>query len=68
MGHSDTYLRAVLTIIAGALVALALRAGLWSSTAGAATPVKCEGQMSATGAGPVQASLGASYKIEVTCR
>lgn len=68
MSGSDIYLRALLTIIAGALVVLAFRAGPWISTAAAATPVKCEGQMSATGAGPLQASLGASYKIEVTCR
>jgi len=33
----------------------------------AATSTTCTGEMKATSAGPMQASMGSSYKIEVTC-
>jgi hypothetical protein len=63
----DVYVRILLTIIAACLVALTLRGGPLMPGVTAATPTICSGEMKATAAGPMQASLGASYKIQVTC-
>jgi hypothetical protein len=63
----DLYMKVLLTIIAGCLIALTFRSGLFAPGVRAATSTTCSGQMTATSAGPMQASLGASYKIQVTC-
>jgi hypothetical protein len=65
--RTDRYIRILLTIIAGCLVA-----NLWQGLAlipraRATTSTTCTGEMKATSAGPMQASIGSSYKIEVTC-
>ena len=65
---SAVYVKVLLTVIAGCLVALTLSSGAFAQQARAAAPTKCTGEMKATTAGPMQASLGASYKIEVTCQ
>jgi hypothetical protein len=64
---NDVYVRIVLTIIAACLVTLVLRGGTWMSDARAAALTTCKGEMNATSAGPMQAALGASYRIEVRC-
>jgi hypothetical protein len=65
--RSDLYVRVLLTIIAGCLIALMFRSGSLIPQARAATSTRCTGEMKAITAGPLQASLGASYRIEVTC-
>jgi hypothetical protein len=65
--RSDPYVRAMLTIIAGCLLVLAARAITVMPSVRAATIATCTGDMRATTAGPVQASLGPSYKIDVKC-
>jgi uncharacterized membrane protein len=64
---SDIFVKALLTIIAGCLVALTLERSALVSNARAAAPTTCTGEMKATGAGPMQASIGSSYSIKVTC-
>ena len=63
----DVYTRILLTIIAACLVALAVLGGSLVPAARAAAPISCRGEMHATSSGPLQASIGASYRIEVTC-
>jgi hypothetical protein len=65
--RTDLYLKVLLTIIAACLLALTFRSSALIPGVRAATSTKCSGEMRATTAGPMQASLGASYKIEVTC-
>jgi len=60
------YVRAMLTIIAGCLLAIAMRASALMPGVRAAAVTTCTGDMRAT-AGAMQASLGASYRIEVKC-
>ena len=64
---SDLYVRVMLTIIAGCLLVLAARAITIMPGLRAAAATTCTGDMRATTAGPVQASLGPSYKIDVKC-
>ena len=66
--RSDLYLRVLLTLIAGCLIALTFRSGPLIPQVRAATSTTCTGEMKATSSGPMQASMGSSYKIEVTCR
>ena len=66
--RSDLYVKVLLTVIAACLMALTLRNVSLIPGVRAATETKCTGEMNATSAGPMQASLGASYAIEVTCR
>ena len=63
----DLYVKVLLTIIAGCLIALTFRNVSLIPQARAATPTTCTGEMKAITAGPLQASLGASYRIEVRC-
>jgi len=65
---SDTYVKTVLTIIAACLLALTLRGASLIPGVRAEAPTTCSGEMKATSATPMQASLGPSYRIEVTCR
>jgi hypothetical protein len=65
--RTDLYVRVLLTVIAGCLIALTFRSGSLIPQARAATSTTCTGEMKAISAGPLQASLGASYRIEVTC-
>jgi hypothetical protein len=64
---TDVYIRIVLTIIAACLVANVWHGLAVIPTARAATPTTCTGEMKATTAGPMQASIGSSYQIRVTC-
>jgi hypothetical protein len=64
---SDLYLRVLLTIIAACLIALTFRSGSLMPLARAATSTTCTGEMKATSSGPMQASIGASYRIDVKC-
>jgi hypothetical protein len=64
---ADLYVRILLTIIAGCLVVLMFHSVSLTPLARAATSTACTGEMKATSAGPMQASMGSSYKIEVTC-
>jgi len=66
--RSDLYVKVVLTIIAACLMALAFRGASLIPAVRASTETKCTGEIKATSAGAMQASLGATYKIEVTCR
>jgi hypothetical protein len=63
----DLYVKVVLTIIAGCLVALTFRGATLMAPVRAVALTTCTGDMRATSAGAMQASLGASYKIQVTC-
>jgi hypothetical protein len=63
----DLYVKVLLTIIAGCLVALTFRNSSLIPQARAATSTTCTGEMKAITAGPLQASLGASYRIQVAC-
>jgi hypothetical protein len=65
--NADLYVRILLTIIAGSLMVLMFHSVSLMPGARAATPTTCTGEMKATSAGPMQASIGGSYKIEVTC-
>jgi hypothetical protein len=65
--RTDLFLKVLLTIIAACLLVLTFRSGALIPAVRAAASTKCSGEMRATTAGPMQASLGASYKIEVTC-
>jgi hypothetical protein len=65
--NADLYVRILLTIIAGSLMVLMFHSVSVMPGARAATPTSCTGEMKATSAGPMQASIGGSYKIEVTC-
>jgi hypothetical protein len=62
----DLYVKVLLTIIAGCLVALTFRGGVIPGVR-AAAPTTCTGEMKATTSGPMQASIGGSYTIRVTC-
>jgi hypothetical protein len=64
---TDLYVRIMLTIIAGCLVGLMFHSVSLMPRARAATSTTCTGEMKATSAGPMQASIGSSYKIQVTC-
>ena len=64
---ADPYVRMLLTIIAGCLMVLMFHSVSLMPRARAATATTCTGEMKATSAGPMQASIGSSYKIEVTC-
>jgi hypothetical protein len=66
--RSDLYLKIVLTIIAACLVALTFRSVSLIPGVRAATETRCTGEMNATSTSAMQASLGASYKIDVPCR
>ena len=66
--RSDLYVKVLLTVIAACLMALTFRGAAVIPGVRAATETKCTGEMKATSAGPMQASLGATYKIDVTCR
>jgi hypothetical protein len=63
----DLYIRVLLTIIAACLVAGMLQGVSLMPRARAATSTTCTGEMKATSAGPMQASIGSSYQIHVTC-
>jgi hypothetical protein len=65
--NSDLYVRMLLTIIAGCLMTLVFHSVSLMPWARAATSTTCTGEMKATSAGPMQASIGSSYKIQVTC-
>ena len=65
---SDLYVKFVLTLIAACLLTLTFRGASVIPGLHAAEKTKCTGEMKATSAGAMQASLGASYRIEVTCR
>ena len=65
--RTDIYLRILLTIIAGCLVANIWQGLSLMPRARAATSTTCTGEMKATSTGPMQASIGSSYKIQVTC-
>jgi hypothetical protein len=63
----DLYVKVLLTIIAGCLLALTLgRSSLMPPVRAAATTT-CTGDLKATSAGQMQAAVGASYRIQVTC-
>jgi hypothetical protein len=64
---ADLYVRILLTIITGCLVVLMFHRVSLMPPVRAATSTTCTGEMKATSAGPMQASIGGSYKIEVTC-
>jgi hypothetical protein len=64
--HVDAYTRVVLTIIAACLLAIVFRA-TDIGRVHAAAKTTCSGEMKATSAGAMQASIGASYRIQVTC-
>jgi hypothetical protein len=64
---ADLYVRILLTIVAGCLMMLTFQRVTLMPRALAATSTTCTGEMKATSAGPIQASIGSSYKIEVTC-
>ena len=64
---SDLYVKFLLTLIAGSLIALVFRSAALTPRIQAAAVTTCTGEMKATSASPMQASLGASYKIQVTC-
>ncbi|HET9831734.1 MAG TPA: hypothetical protein VFP91_08490 [Vicinamibacterales bacterium] len=64
---TDPYVRILLTIIAGCLIVLVFHGVSLMPRARAAATTTCTGEMKATSAGPMQASIGSSYKIEVTC-
>jgi len=66
--RADLYIKIVLTIIAACLVALTFRSVSLIPGVRAASETKCTGEMKATSAGAMQASLGASYAIDVACR
>jgi len=66
--RSDLYVKVLLTVIAACLMALTFRNVSLIRGVRAAAETKCTGEMRATSAGAMQASLGASYAIEVTCR
>jgi len=63
----DLYVRILLTIVAGCLMVLVFHGVSLMPRVRAATSMTCTGEMKATSAGPMQASIGSSYKIEVTC-
>jgi hypothetical protein len=63
----DLYIRLLLTIIAGCLLMITFQRATLMPQALAATSTTCIGEMKATSAGPIQASIGSSYKIDVTC-
>ena len=63
----DLYVKVLLTIIAACLVALTLGRRSLMPTLRAAAPITCTGDMKATSASQMQAAVGASYRIEVTC-
>jgi len=65
--NTDLYVRMLLTIIAGCLMTLVFHSVSLMPRARAATSTTCTGEMKATSAGPMQASIGSSYKIQVTC-
>jgi len=60
--RSDHYIKFLLTIIAVCLMALVFRSAGLIPRIQAATVTTCTGEMKATSASPMQASLGASYK------
>jgi hypothetical protein len=62
--RADTYTRLVLTIIAACLLAIVFRG---AGQIHAAAKTTCSGEMKATSANAMQASIGASYRIQVTC-
>ena len=64
---TDLYVRIMLTIIAGCLMSLMFHSVSLMPRARAATSTTCTGEMKATSATPMQASMGSSYKIQVTC-
>jgi hypothetical protein len=55
------------SVIAGCLMVLMFHSVSLMPGARAAASTTCTGEMKATSAGPMQASMGSSYKIEVTC-
>jgi hypothetical protein len=65
--RTDFVVKALLTIIAGCLVVLTLRSVALTPTVRAAERTTCTGEMKATSSGAMQASIGASYRISVTC-
>lgn len=64
---NDRYVRFMLTIIAACLIALTLHVTSVVPSARAAAATTCTGEMRATSSTPIQASIGSSYKIAVTC-
>ena len=64
---ADRYVRFMLTIIAGCLIALTLRGVSVMPSARAAAATTCTGEMKATSSNPIQASIGSSYAISVRC-
>ena len=64
---TDLDVRCVLTIIAGCLMTLVFHSVSLMPRARAATSTTCTGEMKATNADLMQASIGSSYKIQVTC-
>jgi hypothetical protein len=63
----DLYVKVVLTMIAGCLLALTFGNRSLMPGVRAAASTTCTGDMKATSAGQMQAAVGASYHIQVTC-
>jgi hypothetical protein len=64
---ADLYVRILLTMITGCLMVLMFHSVSLMPRVRAARSTTCTGEMKTTSAGPMQASMGGSYKIEVTC-
>ena len=63
----DFYTKLVLTIIAGCLLAVAVRSGPWVERAVAQPSISCQGPLKANAYGGTAATKG-GYQILVTCR
>jgi len=63
----DLYTKVVLTLIAGCLVILALRAGPPVASVAAQAAITCEGQLKANAKGGTAPRVG-GYQIRVSCR
>ena len=63
----DLYVKVLLTIIAGCLLTLTFGSSSLMPRVRAAASTTCTGDMKATSAGQMQAAVGASYHIQVTC-
>jgi hypothetical protein len=65
--RTDLYVKVLLTIIAGCLVALTFRGGSVMTGVRASTATTCTGELKSTSSGPIHTSTGGSYSIHVTC-
>ena len=62
----DAYIRLILAIIATGLLALVFRA-YGDGRVYAAAKTRCSGEILPTAVDPLHASMGASYRILITC-